>query len=315
MFSKIAKPPSITEKLFDRSFRVITFSAALTIIMLALFIIYLIASNAWPAITQYHFHFLVDSAWNVQTQTFGILPEIWGTLYSSVLALVISSFVGINIAILLTQNFLSEQFAIVFRTIIEILASVPSVVFGLWGIFVVIPAIRPVANWLHTNFSFLGIFSTPFNGPSLFTSSIVLSIMVLPTIAAISQDTLRMISPKTREAAYGLGATRFEVITKVMLPTASGGLASAIILGFGRALGETMALAMLIGNSSRLSISVFSPADTLASLLASHFPEAGEIEIHALLYAALVLMTLTIFVNVVGQIVLRFSSKKFEGVK
>jgi phosphate transport system permease protein len=139
--------------------------------------------------------------------------------------------------------------------------------------------------------------------------------MILPTITAISQDALRMIPFKTKEAAYGLGATRFEVIKKVLLPASAGGLASAIILALGRALGETMALTMLIGNTSRISASLFSPADTLASLLASHFPEASGIEVQALLYAALILMILTVCVNILGIIVLKLSTRKYEGVK
>jgi len=141
----------------------------------------------------------------------------------------------------------------------------------------------------------------------------VLSIMVLPTVAAISQDALQLVPYRTKEAAYGMGATRWEAILKVMLPTAAGGIFSALVLGFGRALGETMALAMLIGNSNQISLSMFAPANTLASLLASSFPEAGAVERQALMYAALVLLAITLAVNIFGNFMLALTTRRISG--
>jgi phosphate transport system permease protein len=135
----------------------------------------------------------------------------------------------------------------------------------------------------------------------------------LPTIAAISQDALNSVPYRTKEAAYGMGATHWEVILKVMLPTAAGGIFSAMVLGFGRALGETMALAMLIGNSNQISLSIFSPAETLAALLASRFPEAGQLEVEALMYAALVLLAITLVVNVLGTWLLSITQRRISG--
>ena len=137
--------------------------------------------------------------------------------------------------------------------------------------------------------------------------------MILPTIAAISQDALNSVPYRTKEAAYGMGATHWEVILRVMVPTAAGGIFSAMVLGFGRALGETMALAMLIGNSNQVSLSLFSPAETLAALLASHFPEAGEIELQALMYAALVLLAITLIVNIAGIGLLTLTQRRITG--
>ena len=137
--------------------------------------------------------------------------------------------------------------------------------------------------------------------------------MVLPTVAAISQDALQLVPYRTKEAAYGMGATRWEAILKVMLPTAAGGIFGALVLGFGRALGETMALAMLIGNSNQISLSLFAPANTLASLLASNFPEAGEIERQALMYAALVLLAITLIVNIAGNFMLALTTRRISG--
>ena len=253
--------------------------------------------------------FLVNTRWDVQNESFGILPQIWGTLYSSLLALLIGGFVGITIAIFLTQDFLPHRIAVVFRTVIEMLAAIPSVVFGLWGIFVVIPFIRPAANWLYDAAGFIPFFGTSLSGPGLAPAVIVLAIMILPTVTAISQDAIGLVPYKIKEAAYGMGTTRWEAILKVIVPTASGGIFSALILGFGRALGETMALAMLIGNANQISLSLFSPANTLASLLASNFPEAGQSERQALMYAALVLLAITLVVNVIGTLILVWTSR------
>lgn len=309
----ITRPPSSNEFLADRTFRFLALAAAALIIVLVAYILWEIGGQALPAIREYHFGFLTSTTWDVQKHDFGVLPEIWGTLYSSLLALLIGGFFGVNVAIFLTQDFLPPRLAMVFRTIIEMLAAIPSVVFGLWGIFVVIPAIRPLAQWLHELFGWIPFFSTTLSGPGLLPAALVLAIMILPTVAAISQDALHLVPYRTKEAAYGLGATRWEAILKVMVPTASGGIFSAMVLGFGRALGETMALAMLIGNSKQISLSLFSPANTLASLLASNFPEAGRVEVQALMYAALVLLAITLIVNIAGIGILTVTQRKFAG--
>ena len=196
------------------------------------------------------------------------------------------------------------------KNLIELLAAVPSVVYGLWGLFVIIPMIRPACNWLHAQFGWIPFFSTTLSGPGVLPAVFVLSIMILPTITAISRDALASVPPKLRMAAYGLGATRWETILGVLLPTASRGIFGGIVLGFGRALGETMALAMLVGNANRLTVSLFSPANTLAALLANSFPEAGAKEIPVLMYAALILLAITLVVNIVGALVLERAAGK-----
>ena len=147
------------------------------------------------------------------------------------------------------------------------LAAIPSVIYGLWGIFVVIPMIRPIANWLHHHLDWIPLFGTSLSGPGRLPAALVLAIMILPTVSAISRDALVAVPHKLKEAAFGLGATRWEVILAVLVPTASTGIFGAVILAFGRALGETMALAMLVGNSNQLSVSLFSPGNTLAAQL------------------------------------------------
>ena len=218
-----------------------------------------------------------------------------------------------TIAIFLTQEFLPPRLEVVFKTIIELLAAIPSVVYGLWGIFVLIPAIRPVASFLYAYFGWIPFFGTSLSGPGMLPAAMVLTIMILPTVSAISRDALSAIPPRLKEAAFGLGATRWEVILKVILPTAATGIFGGLVLGFGRALGETMALAMLVGNSNQLSLSLFSPANTLAALLALNFPEASKPVEQVLMYAALLLMGITLLVNICGAVILRHATANLTG--
>jgi phosphate transport system permease protein len=311
--SSISGPPSGGDYLADSIFRIIALSCASLIVVLILYILWEIGGLALPAMAQHGLSFVSGTTWNVGTQEFGVLPEIWGTLYSSFLALILGGTFGIAIAIFLTQDFIHARLAAVFRTIVELLAAIPSVVYGLWGIYVVIPMLRPIAEWLHSELGFIPIFGTELSGPGMAPAALVLAIMILPTVAAITVDAFRRIPYKVKEAAYGMGTTRWEAILKVMLPTASSGILAALVLGFGRALGETMALAMLIGNSNQINLSLFAPANTLASLLASSFPEAGQIEVQALMYAAVVLLLITLIVNIVGLGIQQYTVRKFEG--
>ena len=311
----ISAPPSVGDYWGDNLFRRLAMTCAVLIIVLLVYILFEIGGLAVPAMSEYGFSFVTGTTWDGAREEFGVLPEIWGTLYSSLLALIIGGGVGVFIAIFLTQEFLDQRLATVFRLIVELLAAIPSVVYGLWGIYVLIPLLRPASTWLNEHFGYIPLFSTDLSGPGLAPAALVLAIMILPTVAAISVDALKRIPYKLKEAAYGMGTTRWEAIIKVMLPTASSGILAALVLGFGRALGETMALAMLIGNSNQINLSLFAPANTLASLLASNFPEAGRIEVQALMFAAIVLLVLTFAVNVVGLAIQQYTMRKFEGKK
>ncbi len=300
----LSRPVSKRDIFFDKVFRWVTHAFTLGTIFVLFYIVFKIGGKALPVISEFGLEFITSTTWDVNAGKFGILPEIWGTLYSSILALILGGSFGIAIAIFLTQDFLHYRIQIVLKNIIELLAAIPSVVYGLWGIFVLIPLIRPLADYLHNHFGWIPFFSTSLSGPGMFPAALVLSIMILPTVAAISQDALLAVPLKTKEAAYGMGTTRWEAILRVMLPTASGGIFGSLVLGFGRALGETMALAMLVGNSNDISLSVFSPADTLATLLALNFPEAGEYEASVLMYAACVLLLITLLVNIAGATII-----------
>jgi phosphate transport system permease protein len=281
--------------------------------------------------------FIAGTTWDPNKGEYGIFPEIWGTLYSSGLALVVGTVFGVSVALVLSEGFLG---AFVFRilklfglqfhrfwgglpnrleqllaNLVELLAAIPSVVYGLWGLYVVVPLIRPLCNWLHEYLGWFPLFGTSLSGPGMLPAALVLSIMILPTVAAISRDALVAVPAKLREASYGLGATRWETILFVTIPTAAGGIFGSVILAFGRALGETMALAMLVGNSNAVSWSLFSPANTLAALLANNFPEAGPKDVGVLMYAALVLMAITLAVNIGGALVLQRATAGLKGLR
>jgi phosphate transport system permease protein len=196
-----------------------------------------------------------------------------------------------------------------------LLAAIPSVVYGLWGIFVVVPLVQQYGAVLADKLGFLPLFAGPAYGNSLLTASLVLALMVLPTITAISRNSLVAVPPTLREGAYALGATRWETILGVILPTAAPGIVASTILSFGRAMGETMAVAMLIGNSQRLSWSLLSPSNTLSALLANQFAEAEGIQVSALMYAAVILVIMTLAVNIAGEAVLRRTQRSLVGLK
>src|SRR5271165_7339155 len=334
---QIWKPPSDVQRWIDLIFRRLCVAfAAITIVLIA-FLVLEIGVKAVPAFREHGLGFLYSRTWDPNTARYGILPEIWGTLYTSLLALFFGSAFGIAAAIFLSEGYLGEAvfkalkvFSLHFhpfwghmperlegllKNSIELLAAVPSVVYGLWGLFVVIPLIRPGCNWLHAQFGRFPLFSTDLSGPGILPAVFVLSIMILPTITAISRDALVSVPPKLRMAAYGLGATRWETILGVLLPTASRGIFGGVVLAFGRALGETMALAMLVGNANVISVSLFSPANTLAALLANAFPEASPKDVGVLMYAAMVLLVITLLVNVAGAYMVQFTAAELEGEK
>ncbi len=300
----IARAPSGFEYGADWLFRRLTHLLALFSVGIVILLVVQIAITAAPAIEANGIEFLTSSKWSPSTKEFGIAPQIGGTLYSSILGVALGSLFGLAVAIFLTQDFLSYRWEIVLKNVVELLAAIPSVVYGLWGIFVVIPLVRPVANWLHENFEGFPLFGTRLSGPGLLPSALVLAIMVMPTVTAISRDAIAAVPTKLREAAFGLGATRWETILGVILPTASRGIYGSIILAFGRAVGETMALAMLFGNSNTFNWSLFAPGNTLAALLANQWPEARPLEKGALMYAGLVLLGITLLINIIGTLIL-----------
>ncbi|MDD0994639.1 Phosphate transport system permease protein PstC [compost metagenome] len=303
------RPPSTKDFLVDRTFRALARIGVVLILALVFALVFEVGRKALPGMEKHGLDVLFGTVWDVNQGKYGILPAIWGTLYSAFIALLIAGVFGVSMAIFLTQDFLPAQLAAIFRTIVELLAAIPSVVYGLWGIYVVIPAIRPLTDWLNSELGWIPFFGTTLSGPGLLPAALVLAIMILPTIAAVSQDALTAVPMKTKQAAYGMGTTHWEAILKVMVPSAATGIFGSLVLGLGRALGETMALAMLVGNANNISLSLFAPANTLAALLALNFPEAGPNEIEVLMYAALVLMFITLLVNVIGSMIMVYAQR------
>lgn len=335
--TEITQPPTRLQETADFLFRKLCLAFACLSAILVVVIVLKIVTAAVPAMQEYGLGFLTGKTWDPNKDQFAVLPEIWGTLYTAVLALVVGTAFGLAAAIFLSEGYLAEsvfrvlkvlhldtspswsrlpdRIELLLKNLIELLAAIPSVVYGLWGLFVVIPMLRPMCNWLHDNMSWVPFFSTDLSGPGVLPASLVLSIMILPTITAISRDALTAVPGKIRMAAYGIGATRWETILAVLVPTASRGILGGIILAFGRALGETMALAMLVGNANVINFSVFSPANTLAALLANNFPEARGKEIGVLMYAAVVLLGITMVVNAIGSLIIQRASAGMEGAR
>jgi phosphate transport system permease protein len=290
------------------------FASALVVALLA-FILWEIFTNAWPAIQKFGFAFITGVRWSPNRNVFGVLPVLVGTAASSFLALLLALPLGLATALFLSENFLPLPVRQIIRFVIELLAAIPSVVYGLWGICVVVPLVQAYGAVLSDKLGFIPIFRGPAYGNSLLTASLVLALMLLPTVTAISRAALVSVPKTLREGSYALGATRWETILRVILPTAAPGIVAASILAFGRAMGETMAVAMLIGNSQRLSLSLLSPSNTLSALLANQFAEADGIQVNALMYAAALLVVITLGVTMIGEVVLRHTQRATAGLR
>ncbi|HAC65882.1 MAG TPA: phosphate ABC transporter permease subunit PstC [Cyanothece sp. UBA12306] len=305
---------SSLEKTIDTGFIGLTLAFAVSIGLILVAIAIVITIRAWPAIQTYGFGFLVGSAWNpvAGREEFGALPVIYGTLVSSLISLLIAVPLGIGTAIFLSENFIPLKFRTPLVFLVELLAAIPSVVYGLWGIFVLIPWLTPIGSWLNNNFGWIPLFSTPPAGPGMLPAGMVLSIMILPIITAISRDSLASLPPELRQASLGLGATRWETIFRVLIPAAFSGIVGGIMLALGRAMGETMAVTMIIGNANKISASLLEPANTISSLLANQFAEASGMQVSALMYAALVLMILTLIVNIAADYIVSQVRAKYQ---
>ncbi|MEI7962283.1 MAG: phosphate ABC transporter permease subunit PstC [Verrucomicrobiota bacterium] len=296
-------------------FRALCWLAAVLTIALLAFILGEILYKAWPAIHRYGLGFITGIQWSPNREVFGVLPVLIGTAASSLLALIVALPLGLSMAIFLSEDFLPASIRHATRFVLELLAAIPSVVYGLWGIFVVVPLVQDYGGafsqwWLQKTGTLIPVY-----GNSLLTASLVLALMVLPTITAISRNALVAVPPTLREGSYALGATRWETVFGVILPTASPSIVASAILAFGRAMGETMAVAMLIGNSQRLSWSLLAPSNTLSALLANQFAEADGIQVSALMYAAALLVVMTLGVNVLGEAVLRHTQRSIVGLQ
>jgi phosphate transport system permease protein len=296
-------PPS---RFGDKAFEWLTLAMALFVIVLIFLLGWQLARGSSLAIQKFGFRFLTTSTWDPVAEQFGALPFIYGTLVSSLIALVIA--VPLSVA---TSVYLTELAPLWIRqpivSLIEMLAAIPSVILGLWGIFVMIPWLRDYPfPLLKKLFGWTPFFTGPIYGTSMLAGGIIIAIMILPIITSVSREILRSVPNLQREAAYALGATRWEVTRIAVLSYARKGLFGAVILGLGRAVGETMAVTMVIGNTPQIAASLFKPGYTLASVIANEFTEATtDTYLQALFEIGLVLFGVTIAVNLLAQLLLR----------
>ena len=298
----------------DAIFRGLMFLAALLIVSLVGAMILALVSDSMLSLRQFGLSFLTSRQWNPIREQFGALPFIYGTILSSLIALLISVPLSLGIAVFLVEQ--APQFvARPIGFLVELLAAIPSVVYGVWGIFVLAPFIRMyIGPPLEKLFGWTPVFRGPITGIGLLTGGMILAIMVTPIISAIVRDVLSAVPGTQREAALALGATKWETI-RVVLVNGAPGIAGAVILGLGRALGETMAVTMVIGNRPEISASIFDPSYTIASAIANEFTEAtGDLYLSALVELGLILFLVTFIVNGIARLLVWNVTRKTGGV-
>jgi phosphate transport system permease protein len=299
----------------DRLFKLLTLTPTLVVLGLLIGITAVLVWSARESIAKFGLQFVVSSDWDPVNDQFGALPFIYGTAVSSAIALAIAVPLSLGVALCLSEmapRWMASRLAF----LVELLAAIPSVVYGLWGIFVLGPFLsNRVEPVLARYLGFLPLFQGPRVSVSMLSAGVILAVMVIPFISAVCTDVFSAVPASQREAALALGATRWEMVRIAVLPYGSLGIVGAIILGLGRALGETIAVAMVIGNRPAISASLFMPASTLASVIANEFAEAtSDIYVSALLELGLVLLVLGMLANVVARLlVLRTMRRMFAG--
>lgn len=298
----------------DAIFRLLLLAVAALILLIVVAMILALAAKSMPSIRQFGFGFVTTTDWDPVKSEFGALAFVYGTVMSSLIALLISVPLSLGIAIFLVEQ-APQRIARPITFLVELLAAIPSVVYGLWGIFVLAPLLRvhlepPLQHW----FGWLPIFRGPITGIGLLTGGIILAIMVTPIISAVVRDVLAAVPSTQREAALALGATKWET-TRVVLINGAPGIAGAVILGLGRAIGETMAVTMVIGNRAQISASLFAPSYTIASAVANEFTEATQdLYLSALVELGLILFLVTFVVNAIARILVWNVTRKTTGL-
>ncbi len=287
----------------DARFRLALGAAGAVVVALVAAIGIELVRESWLSIRAFGLPFWTSRDWDPVAGEFGALPFLWGTLYSSLLALALGTPVALGIAIFIAElspRWLREPLTFV----TELLAAIPSIVYGLWGIFVLVPLVRQLEMHTPAWLRAVPLFSGPPIGVGMLAAGLILAVMVVPYTSAVAREVLKTVPAAQREGAYALGATRFEAI-RAALFYARTGIIGAIMLGFGRALGETMAVTMVIGNSPQVSLSLFAPQYTMAAVIANEFTEAtGDLYLHALIEIGLLLFIVTLIVNVASRLLI-----------
>ncbi len=277
----------------DRVTKSILFSSSLVLLLLSAGMIFTLASGAIPAFRQFGIGFIFSSAWDPTPgkENYGSLAFITGTILTSLLALIICIPMAFSASLFISEFYKGTRLASILRSLVDLLAGVPSIVYGFWGFYTLRPLI------MKTGLSDQGF--------GIFTASLILAIMIVPYATSLSSEIISMVSVEMKEAAYSLGATRREVIFNVVIPSAMSGIVASFILALGRALGETMAVTMLIGNANVIPDGLFSPGNTMASVIANQFGEADGLKMSALIAIGLILFAITALVNAIGKIIIK----------
>lgn len=303
------RPPS--EKLVDVSFRYLAVILASMVAVVLISILLVVFWESLESMGRYGWKFLITSNWNPVDDEYGAFTAIYGTIVTSLLSLLIAVPLGVGTAVFITENIIPRRIRNVIGVMVELLAAIPSVVLGLWAIFVMEPFIRPFLEFLYSTLNWLPIFSSPPIGPGTAPAVLILVVMILPIITSISRDSLNQVPDKLRQAAYGVGTTRWGAVLNVLIPAAISGIVGGVMLALGRAMGETMAVTMIIGNSNNFSPSLLAPGNTISAMLANQFGEADGSQVSSLMYAAFILMILSLSVNVFAQWLVKRLSLKY----
>ena len=285
---------SIVDVSGKRFSRILTGSGAFIFIILVA-VLFTLLLSALPSIKQFGVTFFLSKTWNITRESFGVIPFLVGTLVTSCLALILAIPFSIAISMFLGEYFKQGLVSNFLRSAVEVLAGIPSVIYGLWGVFILVPIIRSLE---------LKIGVTP-HGVGILTSSLILAIMIIPYSASLGREVISLVPGDLKEAAYSLGATRFEVMKNIILPYARSGIIAGILLAFGRAIGETMAVTMLIGNANVIPKGLFAPGNTMASVIANQFGEASGLKMSALIAVGLLLFLITALVNYLGKLIIK----------
>ena len=307
---RLRKRP-VSEKLVDVGFKNLAISLASIVALLLFAILVVVFQGGLPAMVRYGWQFLITSNWNPVDDEYGAGAAIYGTLVTSLLSLLIAVPLGIGTAIFITENIIPQKIRNFIGLMVELLAAIPSVVLGLWAIFVMEPFIRPGLEILYNYFGWFPLFSSPPMGPGTLPAVLILVVMILPIITAITRDSLKQVPEKLVQAAYGVGTTRWGAIMNVTLPAAISGIVGGVMLALGRAMGETMAVTMIIGNSNNFSFSLLAPGNTISAMLANQFGEADGSQVSSLMYAAFILILMTLAVNILAQWIVKQLSLKY----
>lgn len=289
----------------DTIFKTVTLLFASSILVILLAMVAGMLVESLPALKQFGWRFPVSSDWDAVQGLFGALPYIWGSLVSSLLAIVLATPLAVGCALFMTE-IVPQRFSGVISSLVELLAAIPSVIYGLWGVLVMAPWLqRTVQPFLSEHFGFLPFFRGAPYGVSMMAAVIILMIMIVPIITSISKEVLLAVPGSQKEAAIALGATRWEMIRMAVLPYGRSGIMGAVVLGLGRAVGETMAVTMVIGNTPQISLSLLSPAYTMPSVIANEFAETTS-KLHgaALMEIGLLLLGMTLMVNILARILI-----------